>query len=237
MPVIAEMLKISTSLLNVVYHQNRDTHEAYKKAQEAGVVAKGAKADEIWTRGWKLTQLDLNYRHSPIVLDERADGEEAAPLDAYGTEGHKLCAGDRAPESPGLHVLAGLGTQYQTTKLFDILSPSVHTVLIFPAASEKEPITFVDSILQILKEAPTGLVRSVLVFSKFHSATETTTSLVDIDVTVKDTDGHAFTNYGAKANTASVVLIRPDAYVGGIVEDACGVRRYLSTVFNSVASV
>lgn len=237
MPVIAEMLKISTSLLNVAYHQNRDTQEAFKKAQEAGIVAKGAKADEVWTRGWKLTQLDLNYRHSPIVLDEQVDGEKGATMNAYGTEGHKLCAGDRAPEAPDLHALAGLGTQYQTTKLFDILSPSAHTVLILPATSEKEPSTFVDSILQTLKEAPAGLVRTVLVLPNSHSETKIPASLFDIDFIVEDTDGHAYMNYGANANTESVILVRPDAYVGAIVEDARGVRRYLSAIFNGVVSV
>lgn len=232
MPVIAEMLKVSTSLMNVAFQQNKvNQEESFKKAQDEGIIAKDANADEYWKRGWKLTQLDLNYRHSPIILDERFEGDKIANADVHGAEGHDLRAGDRAPEAPGLRVSARLDTQTQTTKLFDIFTPNAHTVLIFPTANEKETQSFVDSVVQKLKGLPNGLVRVVLILPKSHP--NTSGSIFGIDIVVRDDEGHAYTNYGLNTDAATVVLVRPDAYIGGIVNGSNGVEKYFSMVFNN----
>lgn len=230
MPVVAEMLKIAT-LLNTAHHQDKALQEAFSRAQEQGLIAKDAKADEIWMRGWKLTQLDLNYRHSPVIFDERFDAEKSTIIDAYGAEGHSICAGDRAPEAAGLRVLTGLATQSQTTKLFDIFTPNAHTALVFPMADEKETQHFVDSVLRILKGSPSGLVRVVLIVPKSHP--DTSGSILGVDIVVRDDEGFAYTNYGLGSDTATVVVIRPDAYIGGILKGSIGVQKYFSMVFNT----
>ncbi len=60
-------------------------------------------------RNRRLFQLDVNYRWSDIVLDERFDDEGKAKQQqhstAYGVEGHDIRAGDRAPDAPDLLVL------------------------------------------------------------------------------------------------------------------------------------
>ena len=75
MPVISEMLSMTTSLFNALSKTDREVQEAFKKAKEEGIISKDAKEGETWMRGWKLTQLDINYRHSPILVEELAESE------------------------------------------------------------------------------------------------------------------------------------------------------------------
>ena len=100
LPVIAEMLNITTGMLNNI--------------REAPTI-EGALAREE-----RLNMLGVNYRTSPIVVDEFTNAE---PVNAYRVldEG-ELVAGDRAPDAPGLVVLAG-GAE---TRLFDVFSPTYH---------------------------------------------------------------------------------------------------------------
>ena len=99
-PVIAEMLKISTELFNKVGESplgpNADTlsrADALMKQTEDHL-----DQDSAWYRGRKLFQLDVHYRWSTIVFDERYDGNEArVAADVYGVTGHDTRAGDRAP--------------------------------------------------------------------------------------------------------------------------------------------
>lgn len=101
-PVISEMLKISTSL----HDQDLADLATGAGANKAREHPPRPKRDPS-PRSRRLFQLDMNYRWSPIVLDERFEDEEKAKRqpDAYGVEGHDNRAGDRAPDASDLTVL------------------------------------------------------------------------------------------------------------------------------------
>ncbi|VDB91204.1 unnamed protein product [Peniophora sp. CBMAI 1063] len=114
-PVIAEMLKITTQFAEATFKANPDP-DAFKRPAFLG-------------------QLGVHYRWSPIVYDGLRAGEakfgstNLAPSSTYGGgEGSRLEAGDRAPDAPGL-----VGPNGETA-LFDIFNVARHTVLIFSLA-------------------------------------------------------------------------------------------------------
>lgn len=105
LPVISEMLNITTGVLN--------------KMREAPTIEGAMK------RETRMNMLGVNYRTSPIVGDEFTQTEL---MDAYGVlEEGVLVAGDRAPDATGL-VVATSGAE---TKLFDVFNATCHTVLAF----------------------------------------------------------------------------------------------------------
>ena len=99
--------------------------------------------DDKFPRRRKLFQLDLNYRWSSIVFDERF-ASSSAQKDAYGKLGQDLRAGDRAPDAPSLVILHSKVTSIgkvsgqvgASVRLFDIFEPTVHTALVFAPASD-----------------------------------------------------------------------------------------------------
>ncbi|EKM55694.1 uncharacterized protein PHACADRAFT_94045, partial [Phanerochaete carnosa HHB-10118-sp] len=189
-PVISAMLEITTDLFNRTFGQ-------------------------IWFRGRKLYQLDVNYRWSTIVLDERFAGGESTRV-AYGEPGQDVRAGDRAPDAP---VSVG-GTD---TRLFDIFSPAHHTVLLF-GVSEKEA-----EMLGVARTLPSDLVKILLVSSpgEVHVAANDVSSIV-----VEDKDGHGRRGYGLEGQADSVaVVVRPDGMIGAFATSAKGLERYFSLVF------
>ena len=121
-PVVAEMLNLTTKILEATID---------KPSNEAG-----------WKRTGNLNQLGVNYRWSSIVVDQNTDsstgpgGREAHS--AYDVEaGGVLRAGDRAPDAPGL-VKINFDNQKsgESTRLFKLLSPTYHTVLILSEAAD-----------------------------------------------------------------------------------------------------
>ncbi|OAX33194.1 hypothetical protein K503DRAFT_869695 [Rhizopogon vinicolor AM-OR11-026] len=112
LPVISEMLDMTTSILNQVI----------------------TTGDMTAQRSPKLYMLGINCRFSSIVLDEFVTPVEGKPINAYGVldEGH-LEAGDRAPDAPRLlHIR--LGSSDETT-LFSHYRPWYHTVLVFASST------------------------------------------------------------------------------------------------------
>ncbi|KAF8712019.1 hypothetical protein AX14_013154 [Amanita brunnescens Koide BX004] len=108
LPVIAEMLNITTGILN--------------KVQASGSL------ENSMHREQKLTMLGVNYRWSPIVIDEIT---KAGPVDAYrALDESTLVAGDRAPDAPGLTVVKA-DAEVAETRLFDLFKATYHTVLVF----------------------------------------------------------------------------------------------------------
>jgi hypothetical protein len=105
LPVIAEMLNITTGMLNLLHGP-------------AGI-------EDAMHRGQKLNMLGVNYRLSSIVIDEVTKAE---PVSAYRIlDESTLVAGDRAPDAPGLSVVkAGAETRF-----FDLFKATHHTVLVF----------------------------------------------------------------------------------------------------------
>jgi len=104
LPVIAEMLNLTTGVLN------------------QGAIG----TDASFVRPSRLLMLGVNHRASSIVLEEVALG--LAPVPAYGDSNVEgvLAAGDRAPDAPGL-VDAKDGEH----RFFDVFRTTYHTVLVF----------------------------------------------------------------------------------------------------------
>lgn len=122
LPVIAEVLKKTTTLLD-------KTFEAKLKTAESG-----------FSRSRSLLQLGVNYRWSSIVVEEELHGQQTATagggseedidhplIDPYNPKGDgKLHTGDRAPDAPGLVNV----TTNESTSLFRIFGYTYHTVLL-----------------------------------------------------------------------------------------------------------
>lgn len=229
LPVIAEMLKISTQLLHT--SMGTRAEETVKGAVETGA---GTASDSVtkakeepFFRSLKLFMLNVHYRWSPIVRDERfADDAPAAEKDAYGEEGHALRAGDRAPDAPGLRTKEGTAT-----RLFNVFTPVAHTVLIF--SRDEGVVAVVSEVEEVLKSFPAGLARTVLI----SPATSLSEKFSDgADVVLQDAEGHAFKGYGiVDDGNNMLVIVRPDAMVGAFVTSgAAGVKAYFDVLLGEV---
>jgi hypothetical protein len=193
LPVVRDMLFRTTELLKKT--------AAYKTQDGADV--KHMRRPQI------LHQLGVNYRWSPVVVDEQPQTEEEVS-GAYRTEDSSILrAGDRAPDSPGI-----VGEEKQT--LFDIFKPTRHTVLLFSDDDET---------LDVLKKVPTGAIYTVRVVSRDE------TSSSGVDAVFVDCDGHVRTFYPPAANGFKTIIIRPDGVVGAIIKGKEGTERYLKVVF------
>ncbi|KAG2130258.1 FAD binding domain-containing protein [Suillus clintonianus] len=118
LPVISDMLKMTTSILN----------RAVKTK------------DVTFQRSPIVYMLGINCRFSSIVLDEFATLVEGRPINAYEVpdESH-LEAGDRAPEAPDM-LQVGRGESDVKT-FFGLYRPWYHTVLVFaPTHADAIPI-------------------------------------------------------------------------------------------------
>ncbi|KZT69639.1 monooxygenase [Daedalea quercina L-15889] len=217
LPVIAQMLKMSTKLFN----------------EFLGVKANGTNAETAWARGGPLHMFGVNCRWSSVVVDERTP-KEVTPVDPYGaTHSTNLVrAGDRAPDASGLVMLDPAvdrtdGTQ-ETTSLFNVFGTSYHTVLIFGEEPNK-----VAEIVSALEHYPSELLRKVLVCKDMS-----TPSISDgVDLRVVDRDGHACGGYQIKEGETVAVAIRPDGVIGGIVCRAEGAREYFDSVFSALINI
>ncbi|KAG1791730.1 FAD binding domain-containing protein [Suillus plorans] len=143
LPVISEMLGVTTSILNKTMASKEPQIE----------------------RGSVLFMLGINCRFSTIVLDEFVTSVEEKPINAYRVldEGH-LEAGDRAPDAPNmLHVgRAELGV----TTLFSLYRPWYHTILVFaPSLADATPV------LGALETYDKSVVRSAVVLPSSASVT------------------------------------------------------------------
>ncbi|KAH7912298.1 hypothetical protein BJ138DRAFT_1178955 [Hygrophoropsis aurantiaca] len=196
-PVIAEMLNLTTVLLNKTVGRTEAT------------------AESAFERGQRLYMLGVNYRFSPIVVDEFSD---AGPVDAYGLiQNGVLIAGDRAPDAPKL-----VSNNGNHTRLFNIFRPAHHTVLVFaPDTASVTPI-----ISALGRYAP-DIVRPVVVLpstaARSPNSTDTTTLV--------DEGGYAYGGYLVKNGETRVVIVRPDGVVGAIVAGEHGVKKYFDLVF------
>jgi hypothetical protein len=201
LPVIAEMLSITTGILDKM---------------RSDPTIESAMAHEK-----KMDMLGVNCRSSPIVLDEFTQAE---PVNAYGTlEEGVLVAGDRAPDATELGFIVpqttgGAGTE---TRLFDVFSAIHHTVLVFvpDVASSTD-------VLEVLRRYPRDVIRPVIVLAQGSEAT--TGAQADV---VVDRGGHAYRAYLAVKGEKKVVVVRPDGVVGAIVHGADGVGAYFAKIF------
>ncbi|PCH36577.1 monooxygenase [Wolfiporia cocos MD-104 SS10] len=207
LPVVAHMLKVSTNL--------------YQKTRASTVTGEGA--EEAWQRGGPLKQLGINYRWSPIVRDERTPyihPADTQPIDVYGAEGggaSVLRAGDRAPDAPGL--VDNRQPDAEPTKLFRIFGVTHHTVLIFSRDAAQ-----IRAVLDAVKEYPPNTMKTVTIYPQGTSTIPTT---LNADYIVTDRDGHAYNGYNmTDSATTTIVVVRPDGVVGGIVFGVEGLQKF-----------
>lgn len=181
--------------------------------------------DEIegFRRDGVLFQLGVNYRWSSVVVDERTPKpKNAQDVDPYGAGSDgTLRAGDRAPQAPGL-VTASAGE----TSLFDLFGPGHHTVLLFNLPAEDA-----ERIIGVVKGFPAKLVKTVVLATQGASDFRVTGAP---DIAVVDKAGDAFSAYQVTPEKPTVVIVRPDGFVGGIVYGLEGLTKYFGGVFNAV---
>ncbi|KAI0691497.1 monooxygenase [Cytidiella melzeri] len=201
LPVVRDMLFRTSELLK----------------QTANYKLKGGTEATHLRRPQILHQIGVNYRGSPVVVEEQAkeEGEEEVS-GAYRPEDPSvLKAGDRAPDSAGLLRVEGSGEEKNT--LFGIFRPNRHTVLLFGEDEET---------VEVLKNAPTGAIYTVRVVSKKDEAAG-----AGVDAVFVDSEGHAHTFYPPAAKGFKVIIVRPDGVVGAIARGREGAGKYLKGVF------
>ncbi|KAL0953955.1 hypothetical protein HGRIS_005116 [Hohenbuehelia grisea] len=201
LPVIAAMLQITSKIHRTMFTQGN---------QQKG-----------WNRGGNLDQLGVNYRGSPIVVDERSPAEVAH--NAYEAEaGSLLSAGDRAPDASGLEDMAG---NAGVTRLFGIFAPTHHTVLVFTKDLEDA-----SHILAAAAKAAKGLPLCTAVVFPSGTANTLHNNVAATHVLV-DQKGSAIRNYAiVTAAGTTAVVVRPDGVVGAIVSSVDGMQRYFENI-------
>lgn len=194
-------------------------------------------SSDAWNRGGELKQLGVNYRWSSIVIDERTDNADQhavhRPLDPYGALGNDTTtvrAGDRAPDAPGLLPL-NVKTQPDgsvndaTVSLFRVFGPSHHTVLFF--AGQVDEVT---PIVQKLRQYPPHALQTAMIYPAGTVGAE---YLEVTDVMLLDEGEHAYGNYACGKASLTVIIVRPDGVIGGIVFSLDGVLAYFRRVFSA----
>lgn len=212
MPVLREMLKLTTDLLN-----KRTATRADGRGGELGLTN-----DDI------LKQLTINYRWSSIVLDERTPLVNPAVYDPYGLlAGTVVRAGDRAPDAPGMRDIR----TNAKTSVFKIISASCHTVLLFSHDQAQ-----IKAISAVLRKFPAHAIRSVVIYAK-DGPTTPSASEDDTDLVLVDDEGYAYTGYQVcDARVTSIIVVRPDGVIGAIVLGVQGLETYLRLVFSAAAT-
>ncbi|KAF9071862.1 FAD binding domain-containing protein [Rhodocollybia butyracea] len=202
-PVIATMLEKTTELFKKTF-----------KPETPEKMAEG------WKRGYELRHFGVNYRKSPIVVDERYPEQELVDPYRSGDDG-TIRAGDRAPDAPRLRVESS-----GTTTMLDIFRASHHTALVF-ADPSRHPA---ESILETIHVLPNSkeVVKTVLVLPQSSLATRSPAA----DVVLVDTEGFAYKHYAVEEDSATptVVIVRPDGFIGCVVKGVDGVKKYFETI-------
>lgn len=201
-PVLAEMLRQVIGL----YNKFND-----KTNPSAGLM-----------RGKEMLMLFINYRWSSILLDQRdpqftmEHPREELVAHSYGGWEGIVHAGDRAPDASGL-----LDTNGVQKTLFDLFHPAKHTILVFGSPFLRENASSSSG-------WPVETVQTVLITKGDDNGS---TSLVDVDHTVVDNDGHAHRTYLDGTTSGKVVIVRPDGIIGAIISDGSGCKHYFAKIF------
>ena len=208
LPVVAEMLNFTTKMLKATMDKPGD--------------------EARWKRTGNLNQLGVNYRWSSIVVDQSTDssaGENAREAHStYDAEADGLLrAGDRAPDAPGLvKINFDNHKSSESTRLFKLLGPTHHTVLIFADAADVHA-----SLQAALARFSKEHVRAVVLI---RAGTINMIQDVACDV-FEDHDGHAYDAYKGAEGANGIIIIRPDGVIGAIVNDVDWVDRYFKAIF------
>ena len=146
------------------------------------------------------------------------DNEDLVARAYDGYEGlGTLFAGDRAPQAPGL-----LDKDGQKTSLFDLFKLNLHTVLIFTPGEGEAQLN-----LDAITKWPVSVVQTFVITEAGKAA------VIEPALTLVDSDGHAMSAYRVEKGQLTVIVVRPDGFVGAIVNDVEGVARYFAKVFRT----
>ena len=180
-----------------------DSYEAERMPVAAGVLEiSTALHRQVTTsgapmkRGRETQQLDIGYAGGPLA-PQTGEGDGV------------LCAGDRAPDAPGLRRPDGTAV-----RLFELFRGPHLTLLAFGAHAAAAAAELAAPYGPAVRTAP------VLHTGEPPAAAGPTA--------VVDENGHAAKAYGIGGDT--LVLIRPDGYVGTISTDAADIAAYLPRV-------
>ncbi|KAF9038153.1 FAD binding domain-containing protein [Panaeolus papilionaceus] len=202
LPVIAAMLNKTTELM-----------EQTIKSEQG-----------IYTpRGTDLFQLGVNYRDSSIVLGAQPpEGLKRWP--AYNQESETAALpGDRAPDAPSL-LNAREG---KTTRLFDVLSPSQHTILCFGTEGNSLAV-----LVDELKKLPRGTIQVARILAQSDQLASCRGSDHNFDIVLQDKGGYVASGYHVDDPSHPLaIVIRPDGIVGARVTDKDGLAQYFGLVF------
>lgn len=209
-PVVAEMLSLSTELHSLTFNRPRGS------TVDAGEEISN---DKAMFRPRKLLQLGINYRWSPIVLEARAGEDDASAKNPYGQETSKLRAGDRAPDATPL--VDADNTPGGVITLHSTLSVEHHTILAFLSATDAlahlEPLS---------KHVDVGLAR----ISVIHRSVPGREIRFKGSRALVDVEGTAYAGYDVHGDELSFVVIRPDGIIGAYTHDVADIDRYFAVV-------
>ncbi|KAF9218777.1 hypothetical protein BS17DRAFT_790752 [Gyrodon lividus] len=207
-PVIAEMLKLTTQVLSKTVVLTTNT------------------AQDTLQHNQRMHMLGVNYRLSPIVLDEFTP--HPADVDSYGPiHMTSLVAGDRAPDASALLAYEGGldGTAVMLSEshmLFDIFRPWYHTILLFTA-----DVAWAKAMARSVVLDPT-IIRKVVVIPK--AAPDPKECDPDLDFILRDDEGHAFAGYHVGEEESRIFVVRPDGFLGAIIKGEEGLRQYFDGI-------
>jgi len=204
-PIIGEMLNLTTGYLKKTF-LNGDAQPGDFKRRATD------------------NQLGVNYRSSSIVVDDGISKQDVIGTPAYGGAEGPICAGDRAPDAPGL-VLVG-DDPCRTIRLHQLLRPTRHTVLVF--ADKDVDIFQVGH--SIFSKYPQELVHFVILSSGTwnHSLPQSLSTRTSV---YEDRDGHACIAYAGPREASSIFVIRPDGYIGARLGNLDKVDTYFKGIF------
>jgi len=203
LPIISEMLSKTTELFN--------------KIVKSGGVFSAAGSDT------DLTQLGVCYRGSSIIGED--DIREATlKVSAYNKDSETAaCPGDRAPEVPSLINTTG---NHKRETLFNIFSPSHHSILVFAKKYDEQLALGLSS---VIKGLPENTIQSVLILPPESNVKELDSVYDEVLI---DSGGYAYGGYGLPNDDQSyIVVVRPDGVVGARVREVAGVERYFQKIF------
>ncbi|KZP26592.1 hypothetical protein FIBSPDRAFT_918099 [Athelia psychrophila] len=193
LPVITEMLTQTTVLLDKTFQSKGKDYDA-------------------WKRGGALHMFGVNYRGSPIVVDQRTTEDVSGR--PYSNDDGKICAGDRAPSASRLQDATG-----KSVALFDVFKPSLHTILIFSETSQSQ-----------ISEALQPFSQDIQIATIRPQGTPVAAGVSSI---LEDKGGHAYDAYAVVKGVETIVVIRPDGAIGAIVFDVEGLRSYFRKIFEA----
>ncbi|KAJ3822704.1 monooxygenase [Lentinula raphanica] len=205
---------------------NTGVQDSFNLAWKLALVHKGLAPQSILE-----TYSSERTPHSRSGREIYADTAEIPDPYRSGEDGTAR-GGDRAPDAPSLTHLGANGDAPRKS-FFDLFTTTQHTALIFSGLiSGLTGENTVTETSEALRKYPSGYLKSVLVLPRTDTS-NSSSSLVDM--TLVDTEGWAYKNYAVAVDTPTVIIVRPDGYIGALVTSGgSGIRKYFSAIFSQM---